>query len=103
MGSVNGKLAARLADLEAGRITPAVPRDAATVVVIRPASDGPTGDGPAAGRRDGGGPGVEALMLRRTAAMKFAFRNAGVDAATVGFKSAQEIDEAIDNMNAALA
>jgi hypothetical protein len=35
--------------------------------------------------------------------MKFAFRNAGVDAATVGFKSTQEIDEAIDNMNAALA
>jgi hypothetical protein len=35
--------------------------------------------------------------------MKFAFRNAGVDSVTVGFKSTQEIDEAIDNLNAALA
>jgi predicted aldo/keto reductase-like oxidoreductase len=39
----------------------------------------------------------------RLAAMKFAFRNAGIDCATVGFKSTQEVDEAIDNMNAALA
>ena len=39
----------------------------------------------------------------RQAAMKFAFRNAGVDCVTVGFKSPQEVDEAIDNLNAALA
>jgi predicted aldo/keto reductase-like oxidoreductase len=39
----------------------------------------------------------------RLAAMKFAFRNAGIDCATVGFKSPQEVDEAIDNMKAALA
>lgn len=39
----------------------------------------------------------------RAAAMKFAFRNAGVDAVTVGFKNPQEVDEAIDNLNAALA
>ncbi len=39
----------------------------------------------------------------RLAAMKFAFRNAGIDCATVGFKSPQEVDEAIDNMNAVLA
>jgi hypothetical protein len=39
----------------------------------------------------------------RLAAMKFAFRNAGIDCATVGFKNPQEVDEAIDNMNAALA
>ena len=39
----------------------------------------------------------------RAAAMKFAFRSAGIDAATVGFKNTQEIDEAIQNMNAALA
>jgi predicted aldo/keto reductase-like oxidoreductase len=31
----------------------------------------------------------------RVKAMRFAFRNAGVDCATVGFKSTQEIDEAI--------
>jgi aryl-alcohol dehydrogenase-like predicted oxidoreductase len=39
----------------------------------------------------------------RQAAMRFAFNNAGVDAVTVGFKSTQEIDEAIENLNLALA
>jgi 1-deoxyxylulose-5-phosphate synthase len=39
----------------------------------------------------------------RQAAMRFAFQRAGIDSATVGFKSTQEIDEAIDNMNLALA
>ncbi|MGA8673391.1 MAG: aldo/keto reductase [Terracidiphilus sp.] len=39
----------------------------------------------------------------RQAAMRFAFKNAGVDCVTVGFKSTQEIDEAIDNLNLALA
>lgn len=39
----------------------------------------------------------------RQAAMRFAFHHAGIDCATVGFKSTQEIDEAIDNMNLALA
>jgi predicted aldo/keto reductase-like oxidoreductase len=39
----------------------------------------------------------------RRLAMEFAFRNAGIDCATVGFKSPREVDEAIDNMNAALA
>ena len=39
----------------------------------------------------------------RQAAMRFAFRNAGVDSVTVGYKSTSEIDEAIDNLNAALA
>jgi aryl-alcohol dehydrogenase-like predicted oxidoreductase len=39
----------------------------------------------------------------RQAAMKFAFKNAGVDAVTVGFKSPSEVDEAIDNLNLALA
>jgi hypothetical protein len=38
----------------------------------------------------------------RQAAMRFAFKDAGIDCATVGFKSTQEIDEAIDNMNLAL-
>ncbi|HEX8005687.1 MAG TPA: NUDIX hydrolase [Trebonia sp.] len=56
-------MAARIADIEAGRIIPAQPRDAATVMVLRPAADGaaaPAGDG------------VEVLMLRRPAAMAFA-------------------------------
>jgi aryl-alcohol dehydrogenase-like predicted oxidoreductase len=39
----------------------------------------------------------------RQAAMKFAFRNAGVDCVTVGYKNAAEIDEAIENLNLALA
>jgi 1-deoxyxylulose-5-phosphate synthase len=39
----------------------------------------------------------------RVKAMKFAFQNAGVECATIGFKSNQEIDEAIGNMNLALA
>jgi 1-deoxyxylulose-5-phosphate synthase len=39
----------------------------------------------------------------RKAAMKFAFKNAGVDCVTVGYKSTAEIDEAIENLNLALA
>ena len=39
----------------------------------------------------------------RQTAMRFAFRNAGVDSVTVGYKSTAEVDEAIDNLNAALA
>lgn len=39
----------------------------------------------------------------RKAAMRFAFRKAGVDAVTVGFKNTAEIDEAIENLNLALA
>jgi 1-deoxyxylulose-5-phosphate synthase len=39
----------------------------------------------------------------RQAAMRFAFQNAGVDAVTVGFKNTQEIDEALSNLNHALA
>jgi aryl-alcohol dehydrogenase-like predicted oxidoreductase len=39
----------------------------------------------------------------RRAAMRFAFRNAGVDCVTVGYKNTTEIDEAIENLNLALA
>lgn len=39
----------------------------------------------------------------RRKAMRFAFRNAGVDCVTVGYKSSAEIDEAIENLNLALA
>lgn len=39
----------------------------------------------------------------RQKAMKFAFRNAGVDCVTVGYKNTAEIDEAIENLNQALA
>jgi aryl-alcohol dehydrogenase-like predicted oxidoreductase len=39
----------------------------------------------------------------RKAAMRFAFKNAGVDSVTVGYKNMAEIDEAIENLNLALA
>lgn len=39
----------------------------------------------------------------RRKAMRFAFHNAGVDCVTVGYKSPAEIDEAIENVNLALA
>jgi aryl-alcohol dehydrogenase-like predicted oxidoreductase len=39
----------------------------------------------------------------RKRAMRFAFQNAGVDCVTVGYKSNAEIDEAIENLNLALA
>jgi aryl-alcohol dehydrogenase-like predicted oxidoreductase len=39
----------------------------------------------------------------RQKAMRFAFRNAGVDCVTVGYKNTAEIDEAIENLNLALA
>jgi len=62
-------MAARVADIEAGRIIPAQPRDAATVMVLRPAADAAAGDGVAATpTRDG----VEVLMLRRSPTMAFA-------------------------------
>ena len=39
----------------------------------------------------------------RQRAMRFAFQNAGVDCVTVGYKSPAEVDEAIENLNLALA
>jgi aryl-alcohol dehydrogenase-like predicted oxidoreductase len=39
----------------------------------------------------------------RKAAMRYAFRKAGVDSVTVGYKNTAEIDEAIENLNLALA
>jgi hypothetical protein len=39
----------------------------------------------------------------RQAAMRHAFRNAGVDCVTVGYKNTAEVDEAIENLNLALA
>lgn len=48
------------------------------------------------------GEGTFANREDRQAAMKFAFRNAGVDSVTVGYKNTAEIDEAIENLNLAL-
>jgi 1-deoxyxylulose-5-phosphate synthase len=49
------------------------------------------------------GEGAFTQRADRQAAMRFAFRHAGVDAVTVGYKNTQEIDEAIENLNLALA
>ena len=49
------------------------------------------------------GEGAFTTREDRKAAMKFAFNNAGVDSVTVGYKNTAEIDEAIENLNLALA
>jgi 1-deoxyxylulose-5-phosphate synthase len=49
------------------------------------------------------GEGAFTTREDRQAAMRYAFRNAGVDAVTVGYKNTAEIDEAIENLNLALA
>jgi aryl-alcohol dehydrogenase-like predicted oxidoreductase len=49
------------------------------------------------------GEGAFTTREDRQAAMKYAFRNAGVDCVTVGYKNTAEVDEAIENLNLALA
>jgi aryl-alcohol dehydrogenase-like predicted oxidoreductase len=49
------------------------------------------------------GEGTFTTREDRQAALRFAFRNAGVDCVTIGYKSTAEIDEAIENVNLALA
>jgi 8-oxo-dGTP pyrophosphatase MutT (NUDIX family) len=77
LGWFGERLVQRLADIETGRIAPAVPRDAATVMLLR----SPTGAAAPSG--------IEVLMLRRVAAMKFApgayvFPGGSVDPADFG-------------------
>jgi len=74
-----GRLMQRVADVAAGRTAPAEPRDAATVMVLRPAREGsglsaPEGSAGSPERElaPQAGAGIEVLMLRRTAAMRFA-------------------------------
>jgi len=49
------------------------------------------------------GEGTFTTRENRQAAMRFAFNNAGVDCVTVGYKNTAEVDEAIENLNLALA
>ena len=49
------------------------------------------------------GEGAFTTREDRQAAMRFAFNNAGVDCVTLGYKNTAEIDEAIENLNLALA
>jgi 1-deoxyxylulose-5-phosphate synthase len=48
------------------------------------------------------GEGAFTTREDRQAAMRYAFKNAGVDCVTVGYKNTAEIDEAIENLNLAL-
>jgi aryl-alcohol dehydrogenase-like predicted oxidoreductase len=49
------------------------------------------------------GEGAFTTREDRQAAMRYAFRNAGVSCVTVGYKNTAEVDEAIENVNMALA
>ena len=49
------------------------------------------------------GEGAFTTREDRQASMRYAFRNAGVNCVTVGYKNTAEIDEAIENVNLALA
>jgi 1-deoxyxylulose-5-phosphate synthase len=49
------------------------------------------------------GEGAFTTREDRQAAMRYAFNQAGVDSVTVGYKNTAEIDEAIENLNLALA
>ena len=49
------------------------------------------------------GEGTFTTREDRRAAMRYAFRTAGVDSVTVGYKNTAEIDEALENVNLALA
>jgi len=49
------------------------------------------------------GEGQFTARADRQAALRFAFKNAGVDCVTLGYKNKFEIDEAIENLNLALA
>jgi hypothetical protein len=49
------------------------------------------------------GEGAFTTREDRQAAMRFAFNDAGVDSVTLGYKSTAEVDEAIENLNLALA
>jgi len=49
------------------------------------------------------GEGAFTTREDRQAAMRFAFKHAGVNCVTVGYKNTAEIDEAIENVNLALA
>jgi 8-oxo-dGTP pyrophosphatase MutT (NUDIX family) len=69
-------LAGRASDVLAGRVTPAVPRDAATVMLLRTArvrtARAAAGHPPDGGPGTDGEPGIEVYMLRRKSSMAFA-------------------------------
>ena len=49
------------------------------------------------------GEGAFTTREDRQAALRYAFRTAGVDSVTIGYKNTAEVDEAIENVNLALA
>ena len=67
---VGGQLGERAREVLAGRQAPAQPRDAATVMLLRPG--GGAGGGASGGAGGGPGGGLEVYMLRRKPSMAFA-------------------------------
>lgn len=66
-----GQLAAGAQDIIEGRAVPVTPRDAATVMLLRPAQP-PAADPAGAGLADPAGAGLEVYLLRRQSSMAFA-------------------------------
>jgi 8-oxo-dGTP pyrophosphatase MutT (NUDIX family) len=66
-----GQLGERALEILAGTRAPVRPRDAATVMLLRPAAP-PRGSGNGDGDGDGDGDGIEVYMLRRKSSMAFA-------------------------------
>jgi 8-oxo-dGTP pyrophosphatase MutT (NUDIX family) len=75
-----GHMAVRAREVLSGRVPPVTPRNAATVMLLRPGAGGEAavGAGPVAGAdgpgpgASGSGPGMQVYMLRRTSSMAFA-------------------------------
>jgi len=69
---VGGQLGERAREVLAGRQAPAQPRDAATVMLLRPEGGGGAGGGASGGVGGGASGGLEVYMLRRKPSMAFA-------------------------------
>ncbi|HEX3922432.1 MAG TPA: NUDIX hydrolase [Streptosporangiaceae bacterium] len=69
---VGGQLGERAREVLAGRQAPAQPRDAATVMLLRPEGGGGAGGGASGGAGGGASSGLEVYMLRRKPSMAFA-------------------------------
>jgi len=66
-----GTLAGQIGDVLDGRKEPAAPKDAATVLLLRPPGGDPPGPVPPGGGAPGGS-GLEVFLLRRARSMAFA-------------------------------
>ena len=69
---IGAQLGQRALDILAGQQPPAQPRDAATVMLLRPAAEHSAAEQQAAEHRAGPDSGLEVYMLRRKSSMAFA-------------------------------